>query len=121
MRVGVQFVRQSPRMRAVLWRISVFFLHATALMALLPLVAKGLEGGGAGTFTLLLASMGAGAIVAALFLPRLRQAMPRDVLVLRGTLVQAAATGVMAWSPNVYVAVPAMVLAAWRGSPLPTR
>ena len=115
MRVGVQFVRQSPRMRAVLWRISVFFLHATALMALLPLVAKGLEGGGAGTFTLLLASMGAGAIVAALFLPRLRQAMPRDALVLRGTLVQAAATGVMAWAPNVYVAVPAMVLAgmAW--------
>ena len=115
MRVGVQFVRQSPRMRAVLWRISVFFLHATALMALLPLVAKGLEGGGAGTFTLLLASMGAGAIVAAMFLPRLRQAMPRDVLVLRGTLVQAAATGVMAWAPNVYVAVPAMVLAgmAW--------
>ena len=115
MRVGVQFVRQSPRMRAVLWRISVFFLHATALMALLPLVAKGLEGGGAGTFTLLLASMGAGAIVAALFLPRLRQAMPRDALVLRGTLVQAAATGVMAWAPNVYVAVPAIVLAgmAW--------
>ena len=115
MRVGVQFVRQSPRMRAVLWRISVFFLHATALMALLPLVAKGLEGGGAGTFTLLLASMGAGAIVAALFLPRLRQAMPRDVLVLRGTLLQAAAMAVMAIAPNIYVAVPAMVLAgmAW--------
>ncbi|MBO9678812.1 MAG: MFS transporter [Acidovorax sp.] len=115
MRVGLQFVRQSPRMRAVLWRISIFFLHATALLALLPLVAKGLEGGGAGTFTLLLASMGAGAIVAAMFLPRLRQAMPRDTLVLRGTLLQAAATAVMAVAPNVYVAVPAMVLGgmAW--------
>ena len=43
MRVGVQFVRQSPRMRAVLWRISVFFLHATALMALLPLVESALN------------------------------------------------------------------------------
>lgn len=115
MRVGVQFVRQSPRMRAVLWRISIFFLHATALLALLPLLAKGLEGGGAGTFTLLLASMGAGAIMAALFLPRLRQAMARDVLVIRGTALQAAATGVMAVAPNVYVAVPAMVVAgmAW--------
>ncbi|MES2612299.1 MAG: MFS transporter [Pseudomonadota bacterium] len=115
MRVGLQFVRQSPRMRAVLWRISIFFLHATALLAMLPLLAKGLEGGGAGTFTLLLASMGAGAIVAAMFLPRLRQAMPRDVLVLRGTLLQAAATGVMAVAPNVYVAVPAMVVGgmAW--------
>ena len=38
MRVGLQFVRQSPRMRAVLWRISIFFLHATALLALLPLL-----------------------------------------------------------------------------------
>lgn len=115
MRVGLQFVRQSPRMRAVLWRISIFFLHATALLAMLPLLAKGLEGGGAGTFTLLLASMGAGAIVAAMFLPRLRQAMPRDVLVLRGTLLQAAATAVMAMAPNVYVAVPAMLVGgmAW--------
>ena len=115
MRVGLQFVRQSPRMRAVLWRISIFFLHATALLALLPLLARGLEGGGAGTFTLLLASMGAGAIAAAMFLPRLRQAMARDVLVMRGTLLQAAATGVMAVAPNVYVAVPAMFVAgmAW--------
>ncbi|MFN7152562.1 MAG: MFS transporter [Acidovorax sp.] len=115
MRVGLQFVRQSPRMRAVLWRISIFFLHATALLALLPLLAKGLEGGGAGTFTLLLASMGAGAITAAMFLPRLRQAMARDVLVMRGTILQAVATGVMAVAPNVYVAVPAMFVGgmAW--------
>src|SRR3989344_1280523 len=102
-------------LNAVLWRISIFFLHATALLALLPLLAKGLEGGGAGTFTLLLASMGAGAITAAMFLPRLRQAMARDVLVIRGTALQAAATGVMAVAPNVYVAVPAMFVAgmAW--------
>ncbi|GKT16766.1 MFS transporter [Acidovorax sp. SUPP2522] len=114
MRVGVQFVRESPRMRAVLWRISVFFLHATALLALLPL-ARDLEGGGAGTFTLLLASMGAGAIAAALFLPRLRQAMSRDTLVSRGALLQAASTAVIAIAPNVSVAVPAMVLGgmAW--------
>ena len=115
MRVGLQFVRQSPRMRAVLWRIAVFFLHATALLALLPLVARDLEAGGAGTFTLLLASMGAGAIVAAMFLPRLRQAMPRDALVLRGTLLQSAATAVVAIAPSIYWAVPAMVLGgmAW--------
>lgn len=115
MRVGLQFVRQSPRMRAVLWRIAVFFLHATALLALLPLVAKGLQGGDAGTFTLLLASMGAGAIAAAMFLPRMRRAMARDVLVQRGMLLQAACTAVMAIAPNVYIAVPAMVVAgmAW--------
>ena len=78
MRVGVQFVRQSQRMRAVLARISIFFLHSTAVLALLPLLARNLKGGGAGTFTLLLAAMGSGAIVAVLFLPRLRQALERD-------------------------------------------
>jgi hypothetical protein len=70
MRVGVQFVRQSPRLRAVLLRVSIFFLHSTALLALLPLLARGLAGGDAGTFTLLLACMGAGAIIAVLALPR---------------------------------------------------
>jgi MFS family permease len=102
-------------MRAVLWRISIFFLHATALLALLPLVARDLEGGGAGTFTLLLASMGAGAIGAAMFLPRLRQMIAMDALVARGTLAQALGTALVAVAPTVYVAVPAMVLAgaAW--------
>jgi MFS family permease len=115
MRVGVQFVRQSLRMRAVLVRISIFFLHSTALLALLPLLARGLENGGAGTFTLLLAAMGSGAISAVLVMPRLRQAYVRDQLVLRGTLLQSAATAVMAVAPNAWVAVLAMFFggAAW--------
>lgn len=108
MRVGIQFVRQSSRLKAVLLRIALFFFHATALLALLPLVARDLEDGGAGTYTLLLASMGAGAIVAAMFLPRLRQRMTRDVLVGRGAALQSAATLAVVLSPNVYVAAPAM-------------
>jgi len=115
MRVGVQFVRQSPRLRAVLLRVSIFFLHSTALLALLPLLARGLVGGDAGTFTLLLACMGAGAIIAVLALPRLRQAFGRDALVVGGTAVQSSATAVMAVAPNAWVAVPAMLAAgmAW--------
>ena len=107
-RVGVQFVRQSQRMRAVLLRVAIFFLHSTALLALLPLLARGLRGGGAGTFTLLLAAMGSGAIVVVLFLPRLRQALSRDQLVLGGAVLQSAATAVMAVAPNAWIAVPAM-------------
>jgi MFS family permease len=110
MRVGVQFVRQSGRLRAVFLRVALFFLHSTALLALLPLVARNLHGGDAGAFTLLLAAMGLGAIFAAIYLPRLRQMMPRDTLVLRATLIQSASTAVMAFAPNVYVAVPAMLL-----------
>ncbi len=115
MRVGVQFVRQSPRLRAVLLRVSIFFLHSTALLALLPLLARGLAGGDAGTFTLLLACMGAGAIISVLALPRLRQRVGRDGLVVGGTAVQSAATVVMALAPSAWVAVPAMICAgmAW--------
>ena len=57
MRVGLQHVRQSPRMRAVIVRVFLFFLQASALLALLPLVARNLHGGGAGMFTLLMACM----------------------------------------------------------------
>ncbi|MDO8718481.1 MAG: MFS transporter [Polaromonas sp.] len=115
MRVGLQYVRQSARLRAVLLRVALFFLHSTALLAMLPLVARGLHGGDAGTFTLLLASMGAGAIGAALFLPRLRQMMTRDTLVLRSTVLQSVSMAMMAFAPNTWVAVPAMLLngAAW--------
>lgn len=115
MRVGVQHVRQSPGMRVVLRRVFVFFLQATALIALLPLLAQRLEGGGAGTFTLLLACMGAGAIAAALSLPQLRARWDRDQLVEYGTLINAAAMVGVALAPNVWVAAPTMVLAgaAW--------
>ncbi|MEN9383481.1 MAG: hypothetical protein RL323_624, partial [Pseudomonadota bacterium] len=115
MRVGWQFVRQSPRLRVVYLHIGLFFFHSTALMALLPLLALRMEGGNAGTFTLLLATMGSGAIVAALFLPRLRQSFSRDQVVRAGSVLQASAMGVMALSHQLTWAVPAMFLAgmAW--------
>ena len=115
MRVGLQYVRQSSRMRAVLLRIALFFLHSTALLALLPLVARALPGGQAGTFTVLLASMGAGAIVAALMMPRIRNRLPLQPRVLVGTVLQSAASVLVAFSPSIWLAVPGMVVAgaAW--------
>ena len=114
-RVGVQFVWQSSRMRAVLLRIALFFLHSTALLALLPLLARSLPGGAAGTFTVLLAAMGSGAIIAALSMPRIRALLPLQRLLFTGTALQAVAAAVVAYAPNIYVAVPAMFFAgmAW--------
>jgi hypothetical protein len=95
--------------------VTLFFLQSTALLGLLPLVAKGLHGGNAATFTSLLASMGAGAIVAALFLPRLRHAANSDDLVAYGALIQAAAMLAVSVAPNLPTAMAAMVIAgaAW--------
>jgi MFS family permease len=115
MRVGAQYVRQSQAMHSILLRVVLFFLQSTALLGLLPLVAKGLRGGEAGTFTLLLASMGAGAIGAAMFLPRLRSKLSSDSVVAYGTLLQATAMLAVSVAPNLLAAMPAMIVggAAW--------
>jgi MFS family permease len=115
MRVGFQYVAQSPVMRAVLLRIAIFFLQSTALLALLPLVAKRMPDGGAWVYTLLLASLGFGAIATAIFLPRLRVLITRDRLLRDGTLLQAVAMVAAGFAPNVWSAMPAMMLAgaAW--------
>ena len=115
MRVGVQFVWQSQPMRGILLRISLFFLHSTAQLALLPLVARALPGGAAGTFTLLLASMGAGAILAALSMPRIRNWLSPQQRLFTGTVLQALGAVVVAFAPTIYIAVPAMFVSgmAW--------
>ena len=115
-RVGVQYVRQSARMRTVLLRVALFFLQSSAVIALLPLVARGFgTGHDAQAFTLLLACMGVGAILAATVLPRLRRRLSLDRLVRDGSIVHAAATLAVALAPNVWAAAPAMMLAgmAW--------
>ncbi len=109
-RVGLQFVRQSSQLRGVLVRVFLIFFHFTGLLALLPLLAQGL-GGGAGGFTLLLACMGLGAISVAMVLPRLRQHLPAEKLLVLGTLVQAGVTAAMAITPNLWWAAPIMYLA----------
>jgi MFS family permease len=115
MRVGVQYARQSPLMRAVVVRVFLFFLQSTALLALLPLVARRLPGGGAGTYTLLLAGMGAGAVVIGVALPRWRQHWSRDRLIVSGTLLQALAMVAVALSSHLALSFFAMTLAgaAW--------
>jgi MFS family permease len=59
--------------------------------------------------------MGAGAISAALQMPLIRKLMPLQTLIRLGTALQAAAAVTVAFAPNIYVAVPGMLLAgvAW--------
>lgn len=115
MRIGLQHVMQSDHLKGILLRIFLFFFHATAVIALLPLLARRLPDGGAKTFTLLLASMGLGAIAAAIVLQRLRQRFTRDELVVRGTVLQAISMVMVAWSNQLWLAAPAMFMggAAW--------
>ena len=115
MRAGLNYALQSPRLKIILLRVFLFFLQSTALIALLPLVARRLHGGGPGTFTVMLACLGFGAIVAALLFPRWRALYSRDQFVRVGTLVQAALSVLIVYVPELWLALPAMVLVgmAW--------
>jgi MFS family permease/quinol monooxygenase YgiN len=108
MRAGLQYAAQSPRLKAVLLRTFLFFLQSAGLLALLPLVARELHGGGPGTFTVMLSCLGAGAIVAALRFPRWRERFGRDQFVRAGTAVQALLSVLIVAVPEVWVALPAM-------------
>jgi MFS family permease len=115
MRVGFNYARQSPRLRLVLLRIFLFFLQSTALMALLPLVAKDMHGGGPATFTVMLACLGGGAVFAALYFPRWRARWSRDQFVMGGTVVHAALSVLIVYVHTLWIALPAMAIVgmAW--------
>jgi MFS family permease len=115
MRVGLNFTLQSPRLKVVLLRVFLFFLQSTALLALLPLVARDMHGGGPATFTVMLASLGAGAVVAAMYFPRWRDRWSRDQFVRAGTIAHAVLSVLIVYVPELWVALPAMALVgvAW--------
>ena len=115
MRAGLAFTMQSPRLKVVMLRIFLFFIQAYGLVGLLPLVARQLHGGGPATFTVMLSCVGGGAIVAVLYFPKLRERFSRDQFVRYGTLVHAAFSVLTVLVPEVWVALPAMVIVgmAW--------
>ena len=110
MRVGLNYAWQSPRLKGVLLRVFLFFLQTSALVSLLPLVARGLHGGGPGTFTFMLASLGLGAITAAFFFPRWRARYNRDQFVAYGTVIHALLSVIIVCVPEIWVALPTIFL-----------
>jgi MFS family permease len=87
---GMRFARHSPPLRAVLVRTLAWMFPASALLALLPVVATHELGLDATGYGVLLASIGLGAVAGAIALPRLRARLSVDRLVLILTLVFAA-------------------------------
>jgi MFS family permease len=80
-RAGVRFVRFSPPVRTVLLRGGVFSVSASALWALLPVAALDRLDLSDSSFGLLMGCVGAGAILGATMLPRLRRRLGFDRMV----------------------------------------
>ncbi|WP_051512794.1 MFS transporter [Skermanella stibiiresistens] len=114
-RAGLRYARASRELHVVLFRAAVFFAFGSAIWALLPLVARTLLAGDAGLYGILLGAVGAGAILGALVLPRLRQWLDADGLLLASSIVTALVMAVLALGPPQGVAVAILLLlgAAW--------
>ncbi len=104
-RAGLRYTRASRPLHVVLLRAAIFFAFASAVWALLPLVARQMLGGDAGFYGILLGSVGAGAIAGALVMPRLRTRFDADALLLGSAVVTALVMGALSLAPPKWVAI----------------
>ena len=88
-KVGFDYLRGSDDVRCVLVRTALFSLPGSALLAMLPIVARPFGSVGYGS---LLGFFGLGALGGAAVLPRFRQAMSVNRVFFGATVVFAAAT-----------------------------
>ena len=86
---GFRYVRQAAVVQSVLVRTGVFSLAATAIWALMPLLAKPFGSTG---FGVLVGCFGLGALAGAVILPRLRPHMPLDGVVAGAIVLLALVT-----------------------------
>lgn len=114
MAAGVQHVRGSPRLIAILRRSFLFFSSATALMGLLPSVARALQGGPQ-VYSFLFACMGAGAVSVGLVMPLVRRRLGFQGMSTASMLVMGLCALVISLAQSPWLVAPAMFFAgmAW--------
>lgn len=113
MRGGLRYVTNSPELVAAFARAGATLFGGICLMALLPLFARRELGLGAVGFGALLGCMGLGAVVCALWLPKLR--LPAESVLSAGTLAFATAVAALALTRSPLVGGGVMIFAggAW--------
>ncbi len=114
---GLRFARHSAPMRALLIRNLSFSVCASALWALLPVIARDQLHLGAGGFGTLLASFGVGAVAGALSIPRLLRRQSLNKVVTVAALAWIIAISLVAATdiPIVAMVGAAAAGAAWVG------
>jgi MFS family permease len=112
---GLRYVVMSPALLAVLARSTLFGIAASAVPALMPLIARDVVGGGPLTYGLLLGSFGVGAVAGALGNARLRQAASSERVVRFACIAFAVAAAVAGLSPFLPLTMAGLLLAggAW--------
>jgi MFS family permease len=115
MRVGLRYVRYAPPLRAVLVRTVAFVFGASAMWAVVPLIARVQLHLGAAGFGLLLAWFGIGAVLGGAMLTRIQRFASHDNIVHAATVAFIAITVGLAFTHNSIVASVLMAVggAAW--------
>jgi MFS family permease len=115
LRAGGRYVWHEPIVRRILLRVILFIAPGMVLWALLPLIASQRLGLGAAGYGALFGALGAGAIVAALVLGRVRDRLSTNGLLIVAGIVFAAALATIVLVSNFLVALPILLFAglAW--------
>lgn len=108
---GVRYIVHSPAMRILLGRSLVIGVIGAAIIALMPLVARDILHGGAGTYGLLLSAFGFGAVVGALNLTHVRQRLSDEAIIRASTVSMGAAIFVVALVPMPVCTAVALIAA----------
>lgn len=106
---GVRYVLYSPPLQVVLVRTAVVILGASALWALLPVVATRELKQSALGYGILLGSIGIGAVLGAFILPRIRDRFSADWQLGLSALIFASSLLVLGFVRNIYIVNAAMV------------
>ena len=106
---GWRFVRSTAAFRYVLIRSGVFVFGASALWAMLPVVAKHELGGSSRGYGLLLGCLGAGSVAGAFIFAHLRRIIHPDAAVAAGTVLFATSTAGLGFVPRFDVLSVAMI------------
>jgi MFS family permease len=114
-RAGGRYVRHAPTVRRLLYRAALFIPAASAVWALLPVIAATNLHLGSGGYGVLLAAVGIGAVAGAFVIPKVRARVGSARLVTGAMLVTAVAIAAIGTvSSAVLVAVALLpVGAAW--------
>lgn len=111
MAAGVRYVAMSPNIRRVLFRALLFGLSASALPALMPIVARDLVGGGPLTYGVLLGAFGVGAVAGALQVRRLRARFATEQVVRLASVAFAIGAATAGVSQSLFATIAALFVA----------
>jgi MFS family permease len=112
LRAGGRYARHAPVVQRILLRAALFLVPASALWALLPLIAAQRLGLGSSGYGVLLSALGAGAIGGALLVPRARARLSANALAAVASLAYAAALAAAALSRNLALTIVVLLPAA---------